>query len=1214
MKKILLATILGFLAAVTNAQTSLNCSVQGIANPTNICLGDSVMLTPSGSLASTALQNYFNNGFGAGWSASADGTVTSAQCIPSPNPPYLWMGNATPGPRVLATNPLNVSLGGTVSFWMRYSIQSQASPCEGPDLVGEGVYLQYSVDGGANWITMNYWPPLNGGFASSMTVWANYVETIPPAAQTTGTLFRWAQLATSGNGFDHWGLDDIEISTVIPFDFVWSTGNTGSTPFYVSPTTTTTYTVSLISAIDTCTASVTVNVNPIPVANLTSPPQVCQGSPITFNGSGSTVANPATINTYQLDYTNNGSFDYTGGLNSQTFVYNTPGLTDVKLKVISTGGCSDDTVITILVNPKPNALFTSPDTICGTGISFNATASNVANPGSITGYSWDFDNNGTYEIINGSATPSFAYLAAGNYTINMITQTADGCLDTSSKVVSVNFIPNADFGVTPINNCNQTVNFNASSSTGSILNYFWDWTSNASTDQTTSGPNTSNTYPGPGTYTATLIVRAQGSCYDTTQQTFTVHPVPVPSFTIPASICGLDVQPNATGSTVGNPDNITTYNWDFNNDGTNDLTNAGATPNYTFPASGNYTVNLTVVSNNGCSASTTQNIAVNTIPVAALNVSPTLNCNQPVTLNASGSTGQISSFQWDFTSDGTIDQTTVASGVTHNFGAPGTYTVSLTVNATGACTDVITQTVVVNPVPVASFVVPPTSCVTTIPFNASSSSVGSPSTITDYAWDFNGDGTFDSNLSNANTNNTYPADGTYNVTLQVTSSAGCTNSITQPVTVLTKPTALFSFTPALICDEPVNFDASASNMGGSSSGIQTYSWDYTTNGSIDNSSGNPLNTNNFGGPGTYQVSLIVQSTGGCLDTLTQTVVVNPKPVPNIAPLQPACSVDALLNGSGSTIAAPGSIQSYNWDINGDGQTDATGATVNQNFNGPGTYNVVLTVVGNSGCSAQTQTSIVLLPIPTADFATANVCLSALASFTDSTTVNGGNPTLTYDWDFGNGSGTSNAQNPTYQYPQPGAYVVTLTVTTDGGCTDTFTAPIAVGNEPTAAFTYTPQCFQVIDFKNTTNTNGTPVSDYLWDFGDASDTTASSPSHTYQDGGTFVVSLTATNTIGCSSTTTQTVEVKPTVALNKLEVPNILTPNGDGLNDILQLDSNFDECTEFEILFYNRWGNKIFTQKQGTVQFPGGKQLEAGVYFWVMKTGSELKSGNITIAK
>src|SRR5690606_12605170 len=91
------------------------------------------------------------------------------------------------------------------------STQGGASPCEGPDLPNEGVYLQYSTNGGATWITIQYWDPL-GGYDPTLTSWNQYDIPIPAGAMTPNTQFRWIQTSSSGSCCDNWGIDNVYIT------------------------------------------------------------------------------------------------------------------------------------------------------------------------------------------------------------------------------------------------------------------------------------------------------------------------------------------------------------------------------------------------------------------------------------------------------------------------------------------------------------------------------------------------------------------------------------------------------------------------------------------------------------------------------------------------------------------------------------------------------------------------------------------------------------------------------------------------------------------------------------------------------------------------------------------------------------------------------------------------------------------------------------------
>jgi hypothetical protein len=156
----------------------------------------------------------FNSGSPVGWQFTQSVTIANNTCgVPSlDGSNFMWMGSSATQPRIMTTNAVDLSCGGNISFEMRYAIQGQAAPCEGPDLTSEGVYLQYSLNN-ATWVNIDYWPPTNGGASSSpMTQWAIYSVAIPPAAQTNATYLRWNQASGSNANYDHWGLDNIGIS------------------------------------------------------------------------------------------------------------------------------------------------------------------------------------------------------------------------------------------------------------------------------------------------------------------------------------------------------------------------------------------------------------------------------------------------------------------------------------------------------------------------------------------------------------------------------------------------------------------------------------------------------------------------------------------------------------------------------------------------------------------------------------------------------------------------------------------------------------------------------------------------------------------------------------------------------------------------------------------------------------------------------------------
>jgi PKD repeat protein len=160
--------------------------------------------------------------------------------------------------------------------------------------------------------------------------------------------------------------------------------------------------------------------------------------------------------------------------------------------------------------------------------------------------------------------------------------------------------------------------------------------------------------------------------------------------------------------------------------------------------------------------------------------------------------------------------------------------------------------------------------------------------------------------------------------------------------------------------------------------------------------------------------------------------------------------------------------------------------------------------------------------------TGNAPLSV--SFTGSAT--GGTAPYSYSWNFGDGSATSTAQNPSHIYNSAGTYTATLTVTDSSSPAKTATATVtttvsAVGNPLAATASATPTSGQVplnVAFAGTA-TGGSPPYSYSWNFGDGSATsTAQNPSHIYNSAGTYTATLTVTDNSSPAKTATSKVTI------------------------------------------------------------------------------------------
>ncbi|MEX1132914.1 MAG: hypothetical protein WEC15_06795, partial [Flavobacteriales bacterium] len=286
------------------------CQITTNATDTEITCGSCVSLIAFGNgTGNIAFAEDFNTGAPVGWQFTQSAQFNNP-CSPGgvDGTPHLWMGEASPNPRTMATTPLDLSLGGYICFDMLYAVQAEASPCEGPDEPQEGVYVQYSIDNGATWVTIEYYDP-NGGNDPQLTNWNNWCLTLPPAAVTPNTMIRWHQDNVSDDVYDHWGIDNVEITLNDPnFGITWvhdgyeyGLGVPGGTnPNAVCPQETTTYTANVSDGITTCTSSITITVNePNIIITAGTDSTICEGGCVTLDADAYHLVSPASTPTFE---------------------------------------------------------------------------------------------------------------------------------------------------------------------------------------------------------------------------------------------------------------------------------------------------------------------------------------------------------------------------------------------------------------------------------------------------------------------------------------------------------------------------------------------------------------------------------------------------------------------------------------------------------------------------------------------------------------------------------------------------------------------------------------------------------------------------------------------------------------------------------------------------------------------------------------------------
>jgi len=353
------------------------------------------------------------------------------------------------------------------------------------------------------------------------------------------------------------------------------------------------------------------------------------------------------------------------------------------------------------------------------------------------------------------------------------------------------------------------------------------------------------------------------------------------------------------------------------------------------------------------------------------------------------------------------------------------------------------------------------------------------------------------------------------------------------------PTAAFSYTPTSpAIGGWVQFDASASiDPDGA---IVSYNWSF---GDGSTESGSAV-WHRFTSAGTYAVTLTVIDNDGASDTATQSIQVGPSNQSPVAaftfsPSNPTPSSWVQFD-AGSSFDPDGSIVSYSWNF-GDGTPAQAGQIVYHPFSAGGTYTVTLTVTDNDGASASSTLPVVVAstanqpPAAAFSFSPTNPSPSTWVRFDAGASSDGDGTLVSYQWNFGDGSAAQTGQIVYHPFSSAGTYTVSLTVTDNGGASDTESQSITVGQvgqAPVASFTYSPLAPAVgqqmtFDASSSFDPDGTIVQ-YLWDLdGDGStDTSGSSGTVTYVSAGVVNVTLQVVDNDGLTATATQSILISP----------------------------------------------------------------------------------------
>jgi PKD repeat protein len=367
--------------------------------------------------------------------------------------------------------------------------------------------------------------------------------------------------------------------------------------------------------------------------------------------------------------------------------------------------------------------------------------------------------------------------------------------------------------------------------------------------------------------------------------------------------------------------------------------------------------------------------------------------------------------------------------------------------------------------PLASFTATPNPAQTGEAVNFDGSASSDPDgTITKYAWDLDGNGTYETETgAEPVATKTYATAGSYDVRLRVTDSSGNRSSTLRTVTVTNRaPTSSFNATPSSVSKgQLVSFDGTGSNdLDGT---IVKYEWDLDGNGSYETNTGStPTATRSYTSAGKVETRLRVTDDKGATAVSTKTVTVTLTPPTasfTVAPNPAETGATVSFNGVGSS-DPDGTIAKYEWDLDGNGTYEtATGATAttSRSYATAGTVEAKLRVTDDDGQTATATRTVTINnrpPVPSFTVTPSPANTRQTVTLNGSASSDPDGTIAKYEWDLdGNGTyetATGATASTTKSFTATGTLTLGLRTTDNNGATATTTRSLTVNSAYRAA--------------------------------------------------------------------------------------------------------------------------------------------------------------------
>ena len=711
-----------------------------------------------------------------------------------------------------------------------------------------------------------------------------------------------------------------------------------------------------------------------------------------------------------------------------------------------------------------------------------------------TEYYWDLGNGGSPSqekepsaiFLNngsGSATYTVTLVIKGSTGTDSITKTNYITVYASPKVA---FSADATQGCPPLN-----VNFTDGTKAGSgtIKTWLWDFGEGQLSNQ----QNPSTTYHSSNTYRVSLSVVNTYGCKQTAQSENTIHVLDTVKANFAYQYTNLCQSPAPVSfqSTSQSGTTVTSNKWDFG-DG---QTGSDTLIEHTYMNTGNYTVKLISKNAAGCFDSSIQKISIGKV---GANFSYKNTCANSAVQFTDSSSSKPTTSNWNF-GDGTTSKETSPK---HTYTVPGTYTVTLQADF-GTCTGTVTKKITITNKPATSFTVSPSgTCQLPFPVTFTNLTTGADA----YQWLF-GDA---KTAVTKDAVHTYTNGGFYDVSLIASTLSGCSDTSIIKNAVKLGPPKIDSIQNLRISGcvpQVINPVASIRTA----EPVVKYFWNFGDSTFSTDEKPQHIYTK----AGSYTVSLIAMTAGGCSDTfaISKPVLVGTVPVAKFGatPLDVCARINVNFTDS-----SKGTVTSWLWKFGDGGQS--TQSNPSHHYMDTGYFDVQLIVSNNNCKDTLTKQKYVYIRPPVANYQTSLNCSKPFERvFTDKSV-----DAKTWTWDFGDGS-TSKDKSPVHTFDKTGTYMIKLTVANEQ-CFDSMLVKLQVVDEhPSFTHNYETKgaCRNDVVTFTATNIITSNINSYNWIFGDKTSTgligNAATATHKYLASGSYLPQLITKDIVGCMDT-------------------------------------------------------------------------------------------------